>query len=116
VDERFTELLQLADDGDRIALEIVSLAARRVARGILGVASILDLDTVVFGGPFWERSAATFLDVVPTAVSSDPALMLTHPIAFRGSRLGGDVAAIGAACLVLDRAFTPRPADILIVG
>lgn len=114
VDNDFTKLLTLADEGVDGAVEIVAQAARRVARGILGVASLLDLDTVLFGGPFWERSSRIFLDVVPEAIAADPALMLTHPIDFRASALGGDVAAIGAACLVLDRAFTPRAEDMLI--
>jgi hypothetical protein len=32
------------------------------------------------------------------------------------SSIGEDVAAVGAACLVLDHAFSPRPSAMLIRG
>lgn len=114
VDALFTELLAAADSGSADAAAIMTEAGRRIARGILGIASILDLDSVVFGGPFWDRAATVLMEVIPAAFASDPALMLTHEVAFRTSLLKGDVAAVGAACLVLDRAFSPRPADMLI--
>lgn len=40
--------------------------------------------------------------------------MLTHRDQLRSSRLGEDITAIGAACVVLDRAMTPATASLLI--
>ncbi|WP_374947357.1 ROK family protein [Agreia sp.] len=114
VDNGFTRLLGLTDEGNDRAAVIVGRAARRIARGVLAIVSILDVDRVVFGGPFWDRASRAFLDIVPGAVSDDPALMMTHPIRFEESKLGADVAAIGAGCLVLDRVLSPKPTDLLI--
>lgn len=116
IDGDLSRLAELALAGEPVALEIIERAARRVARGLLGVASLLDVTTVVFGGPVWERVSSIFLRVVPQAFADDPASMLTHTVEFRGSIHGGDVAAMGAACLVLDGAFSAKPTDLMIDG
>ncbi|WP_230673424.1 ROK family transcriptional regulator [Rathayibacter sp. Leaf248] len=114
VDAGFSRLLEQADAGDADAASIVGVAAQRIARGVLGITGLLDLDHVIFGGPFWERAAGAILPVVATALAEDPASMLTHRVQLRSSRLGEDIAAIGAACVVLDRAMTPATASLLI--
>ena len=76
--------------------------------------NILDLDRVVFGGPFWERLSEPFLRQIPDYICGDAALVSQHAINFSGSSVGDDVAAIGAACLVLDNTFSPRPTALLI--
>jgi hypothetical protein len=52
--------------------------------------------------------------VLPEAVRSSAALIAKHTIALEQSAIGTDVAAVGAACLVLDHAFSPRPSALLI--
>jgi hypothetical protein len=68
----------------------------------------------VFGGPFWQPISRVVLDVLPGAVRESPALIPKHPVRILESRIGDDVAAVGAACLVLDYAFSPRPSALLI--
>jgi hypothetical protein len=41
-------------------------------------------------------------------------MVMPHEIAFSESAIGEDVAAIGAACLVLDHALSPRATGLLI--
>jgi predicted NBD/HSP70 family sugar kinase len=112
----FTRLTDLARSGDRDAAAILQPVARRFARALVTLLNILDVNRVTFGGPFWERLPATFLDSVAALTREDPALIGVHPVDFAGSALGDDVAAIGAACLVLDNTFSPRPATLLIDG
>ena len=100
--------------GDPIAGDLLDVTARRIGRAVLAVVDLLDLDAVVFGGPVWERLGGELLHRIVAAVRSDPAAQTVHDVEFTGSRLGGDVAAIGAGCLVLDGAFTARPASLLI--
>jgi predicted NBD/HSP70 family sugar kinase len=114
VDECFTRMAKLADTGDTHASLILDEMARRVAAAIVTIVNLLDVDSVVFGGPFWERVSGFLLQRLPELINSSSALATTHPIVVTGSTIGDDVAAVGAACLVLESALSPRPSSLLI--
>ena len=78
------------------------------------IVNLLDIDEVIFGGPFWARISSVVLDALPDAVLDDPALLSTHPVRFVQSTIPVDVAAVGAATLVLDNTFSPRPSALLL--
>lgn len=115
VDESFARLATLVDAGDVGARRILTEAARRSAEALVAVLNLLDLDTVIFGGPFWSRIAPVFLSEVPVFIESMTALNV-HPIVVTSSAIAEDVAAVGAACLVLDNMLAPRPSALLISG
>jgi len=114
VDEYFTTLAALAEAGDPDACGILEEMARRVAGAVVTIVNLLDLERVVFGGPFWERVSGFLLPRLPELINSSSALVTTHPIVVNGSMIGDDVAAVGAACLVLESALSPRPSSLLI--
>lgn len=116
VDAAFTRLAALAATGDAGARAILTAAARSLARAIVVLVNLLDIDEVVFGGPFWARVSPVILDVLPAAVRDDPALVTPHPIRFSQSAIPVDVAAVGAATLVLDNTFSPRPSALLLAA
>lgn len=109
--QRFVEAVLC---GDTAACAIADTLARRFARAIGTISAVLDLDSVVFGGPYWEPIGEYLLDRVAAFMAADPASMTVHPVAFSTSSLGADVAAIGAGCVVLDRAHSARADDLLI--
>ena len=51
---------------------------------------------------------------IPDRVHGSPLWVLPHEIQFERSQFGEDVVAVGAASLVLDHAFSPRPEGLLI--
>ncbi len=110
----FEAICDLADAGDPRATGLVEDWARHTARAVTDLVDALDLDHVVFGGPLWPRLAAIFLRVVPDVVRGRAVGAAIHPIAVGGTRLGPDGAAVGAASLVLDHAFSPRSATLLL--
>nr|WP_296067437.1 ROK family transcriptional regulator [uncultured Actinoplanes sp.] len=114
VHEAFTRLAALAANGDRRATAILTDAARALARSIVVLVNLLDIDTVIFGGPYWQPVAAAVMAVLPQAVREDPALIPPHPVHFAESAVPVDVAAVGAATLVLDNTFSPRPSAFLL--
>ena len=114
VDLAFAELCALADGGDDRAAVILDQAGRYTASAILSVTNMLDVDTVVLGGAMWERVAARFLPIIQPILSKESIARQLHEIRIVGTALGGDVAAIGAACLVLDNKFSPRPSTLLL--
>ena len=112
VDSAFRRLAALASSGDPRATAILTDAAR----AIVVIVNLLDIDQVIFGGPFWLPIAPTVLAALPAAVRDDPALVLPHPIRFAESAVPVDVAAVGAATLVLDNTFSPRPSALLLAA
>jgi predicted NBD/HSP70 family sugar kinase len=110
----FVALAAAADDGDPVAGELLDGVAEAIATSLIETINLLDVNHVIFGGPFFAPVADYLLARVPGLVRADPTLVSPHPITFEASGIGEDVAAIGAACLVLDHALSPRPAGLLI--
>jgi len=113
-DRGFAALVALAEEGEEGALAVIRRAARRLARSIVVIINLLDLDEVILGGPFWGAIEPFMLQELAADVAASTALIPKHPITVVSSAIGADVAAIGAACLVLDHAFSPRPSAMLI--
>lgn len=110
-------LLQLcaaADQGDDLAVEILNRAAVRTARAVSVLANALDVDRVVFGGPFWEPLASRYLEVVPSSLLDFRAARSIHPVEVVSTGIGDDVAAVGAACLMLERTLGPRAERLML--
>ncbi|MEU4232616.1 ROK family transcriptional regulator [Nonomuraea sp. NPDC026600] len=116
VDAAFSRLAALAAAGRPEARAILIDVARSLARAIVVIVNLLDIDEVIFGGPFWARISPVILDALPDAVRDDPALVPPHPIRFAQSAIPVDVAAVGAATLVLDNTFSPRPSALLLTA
>jgi predicted NBD/HSP70 family sugar kinase len=116
IQEGFAELCAKADAGDPKASEILDRSAVLVARAVSVVTNALDVDRVVFGGPFWSGLAARYLERVPELVKDNSATREIHAIDVVGTGVGEDVGAVGAACLVLEHTLAPRPQRLLLEG
>jgi predicted NBD/HSP70 family sugar kinase len=114
VQEGFARLCDLADAGDEKALAIIDKSAVLVARAVSVVTNTLDVERVVFGGPFWSRIADRYLEKIPALVDASSAARLIHTIEVVGTGVGEDVGAIGAACLVLEHTLAPRAQRLLL--
>ena len=114
IDHAFSALAELALAGDGDARRVFASAARGLARGLLVIANILDVERIVAGGPYWDRFASVGLEDLRRAIATDPVIMTPHPVRIESTRLGSDVAAVGAACLVLDAVHSPKPSGLLI--
>ena len=100
--------------GDPAAQALAAEIGTVMGRAVVVIVNLLDLDRVVFGGPFWSRISAAALPAATAAISGSPILVPKHPVTVVESRRGTDVAAVGAACLVLDAALSPRASTMLI--
>ena len=63
VQESFAKLCEAADAGNSKAGEIIDQSAVLVARAVAVVTNTLDVERVVFGGPFWTLLSQRYLDV-----------------------------------------------------
>lgn len=114
VDARFTRLCQLADEGDPAAAALIDRSAVRVARGVSIMTNMLDLDRVVFGGPFWQRLSRAYLERIPALLDELTIIRKIHTVEVVGTGVGEDVGAVGAACLVLEQAHSPSAQRLLL--
>ncbi|MCR2812668.1 ROK family transcriptional regulator [Microbacterium sp. zg.Y1090] len=113
IDLALTELVARAAT-DAAADALLRRAADHVARALSVVCNLLDVDRVVLGGPAWRRLAPWYATGIPAALDELRVARGLHDVRVSGTALGDDVGAIGAACLVLDEALTPRPTSLLL--
>jgi len=114
VQQSFAQLCDLADAGDTGAVAIIDKSAVLVARAVSVVTNTLDVERVVFGGPFWSRIADRYLEKIPALVDASSAARQIHTIEVVGTGVGEDVGAVGAACLVLEHTLAPRAQRLLL--
>jgi len=96
----------------RIERENTELAPAALAERLRS--HLLALPDAVLGGRVWARLSPFLRPAVSDALVRTGGVTTVRPLTLRESRLGTDVAAVGAACLVLDGAFTARPSHLLI--
>lgn len=114
VDDAFTELVALGNRGDAGAGIILDRAAGLIGSALVTIVNLLDVTEVVFGGPFWELVSERFIPIIAAVIDHSPDRKTRHAVGLSGSAIGEDVAAVGAACLVLDTALSPRASALLI--
>jgi predicted NBD/HSP70 family sugar kinase len=116
IQDSFAKLCAAASLGDQRAADIIDNSAVLVARAVSTITNTLDVDRVVFGGPFWTCLADRYLDRIPDLVRENSATKKIHEIEVVGTGVGEDVGAIGAACLVLEHTLAPRSQRLLLEG
>ncbi|MFJ6324813.1 MULTISPECIES: ROK family protein [unclassified Rhizobium] len=110
----FGRLLTRAERGEPGALAILHRAGRNLAGAVLTLINILDIPEIVLAGPHWERLKPLILPTMVSVVQTSPLRSTRHTIKFSLSRVGFEVGAVGAACLVLDTVLSPRLSSLLI--
>lgn len=114
VNAAWDELAAAIADGDDTAVTLAAEAGTVMGNAVVLIVNLLDIDRVVFGGPFWSRIESAALPAARTAIVGSPLLVPKHAVQVVESDRGADVAAVGAACLVLDAALSPRASTLLI--
>lgn len=114
VDRAWDELAAAIEAGDPTAIGLARDAGAVMGNAVVLIVNLLDMDRVVFGGPFWSRVSSAALPAAREAIVGSPLLVPKHPVVVDESDRGADVAAVGAACLVLDAALSPRASALLI--
>ncbi|MFJ6678728.1 ROK family transcriptional regulator [Microbacterium sp. NPDC091382] len=114
LDAALARLVRRADEGDDDAQALVAQCGEHMARALAVVSNLLDVDRIVMGGPLWNRLEHALAETVPPRLEELRAARGVHPVTVSGTALGSDVGAIGAACLILDEALTPRPTSLLV--
>ena len=114
VDDAYTELVRRATNGQAPAVKVIARAASLISAALVSVVNLLDIDEIVFGGPAWARAAPLMRSEIVARINDSPERGARHLVTVGDATVGEDVAAVGAACLILDRLLSPRPSTLLI--
>ncbi|WP_261388333.1 ROK family transcriptional regulator [Arthrobacter alpinus] len=109
-----SDLAGAAASGDSVASGILSRSAYRMAGAASVLTNLLDVERVVFGGPFWPALAPTYLAQVPELLTQLSVTTNVHSVDVVGTQLNSGEEAFGAACLVMEKAFSPNAAQLLL--
>lgn len=107
-------LAQLAADGDEQATGILTRSAARMSGAVSALTNLLDVDQVVFGGPFWPALSETYLAEVPGRLERYSVTNDVHSVSVVGTRVSTGEEAFGAACLVMEKTFGPSAGQLLL--
>lgn len=94
--------------GDPVAVETVEAAGRRLGHAGITLLNLLDVPRVVLGGWGISHIGAFYSRALATAVTQRAIAHAVRTVEVGVSLIGEDGGAIGAASLVLHRAYSPR--------
>lgn len=114
--DQVAALVEAAQTGDQKAVAVLDRAVDRFAVAVSAQTNLLDVDHVVFGGPFWKHFESIFLEKLPARLNARSATAKVHSVAVLSTGVGSDVGAVGAACLVLEDTFGPHAASLVIAS
>jgi predicted NBD/HSP70 family sugar kinase len=94
-----------AAEGDELALECLSEAARFLGLGVANIINTFNPDKIVLGGPIGLMDSP-LVDLVRAQSATWAMSHAFNAVTIERGRLGDYVGALGAACRVLDRKYT----------
>lgn len=109
--DSFEKVAVAAASGHDVALALIDDAASYLARGIVTLSNILDLDEVHLSGPGFAVAGERYAAVAQRHLDDGTFMRRIHPVRVRVSAIGADAAAIGAATLILQHELTPHTAS-----
>lgn len=112
--EDMARLSAAAKNGDMTASDILSRSAQRMAVALAVLTNLLDVERVVFGGPFWEHVAETYLQEIPALLHKYSVTTSVHSLDVVGTRTGLSGNAFGAACLIMEKALSPNATQLIL--
>ncbi|GAA0651837.1 ROK family transcriptional regulator [Kutzneria viridogrisea] len=106
-------LCRAAAKGADYEVRLLTEAARRIGAVLGDVVNLLDVDTVVLGGPALRHVGELVRDEAERVLRERVFARAVLSPTVRPSAIGEDAGAIGAASLVLEGAYSPRLATLL---
>jgi predicted NBD/HSP70 family sugar kinase len=104
----FAKIARLAVAGDARCLALIEESATYLAKALLSITNLLDLDQIILAGPGFSEAGEIYARVASTEINRLSFVRAMHPTRVELSKLGPSAAALGAASLVLHSQLTPH--------
>lgn len=95
-------IIDAAENGDALAVNILKMAARCLAAAIVNITCLVCPEAIILDGKLL-RNSHTFLEELRGQVQRESALLSGNPIPIRLSSLGKHLCAIGVASMILNQ-------------
>lgn len=114
VDLQFESLAKMAAKGNASARDVINEFLKRTSTIISTISNLLDVDQVIIGGPFFPRISDLAVANLPEMIQAHKIVPALQQVRVQASELKEGGTAIGAACLVFDKTFSPRPMNLTL--
>jgi predicted NBD/HSP70 family sugar kinase len=104
----FGKITEAAQAGDQDCRELVEQSAFYLAKALVSITNLLDLDRIILAGPAFSSAAEIYLRTAAAELDRYSFIRAVHPTMITLSSAGQDSAALGAAALVLHSRLTPH--------
>jgi predicted NBD/HSP70 family sugar kinase len=104
----YVKIASAAVAGDERAGRLIRQSAEYLARTLVSITNLLDLDQIILAGPGFGVVGQIFAEAAAEQLRAHTWARTVHEVRVSLSRMGSDVAALGAASLVLHSQLTPR--------
>jgi predicted NBD/HSP70 family sugar kinase len=103
----YSKVAALARAGEPVVKRAVEDAAEFLATAVVSLVNIVDLDRIILAGPGLSVGAEVYFEAVQKRVQSTY-MSSIHAVEVELREASADIAALGAAALVLHRRLTPQ--------
>lgn len=103
----YAKVAALAQAGEPVVRNAIDEAAGFLATALVSLVNTIDLDRIILAGPGLSVGADVYFEAVRTRVQATY-MSSIHPIEVQLREASADIAALGAAALVLHRHLTPQ--------
>lgn len=114
--DAFRELGDRAVAGQEQARAAIRALTLRVMKGARDFAHMLEIDQIILGGPLWSILPESELVAAQEYVDEQEHEGRIWAVQVADSPWGDEVAAVGAASVVLEQTFAARPTALLLDG
>jgi predicted NBD/HSP70 family sugar kinase len=104
----FALIGRAAAQGDEASVALIEESASYLAKAVLSLANVLDLDRVYLAGPGFADAGAIYFRIVQDHLDRLTFMRPVHPVHVELSEIGLESAALGAAAVALQRTLTPH--------
>ena len=104
----FAKIARLAAARDPRCVQLIEESATYLAKALLSITNLLDLDQIILAGPGFSEAGALYVRTATAEINRLSFVRAMHPTRVELSKLGPSAAALGAASLVLHSQLTPH--------
>jgi predicted NBD/HSP70 family sugar kinase len=104
----FARIARAAVAGDERAYALIRQSADYLAASLVSINNVLDLDQIILAGPGFGVVGQIYADAAAEHMMRDAWARSVHTVRVRLSSMGNDVAALGAASLVMHSELNPK--------
>jgi len=107
----FAAIGKAASKSDPQAVALIQESATYLAKALISLVNLFDLDMLYLAGPGFAHAGAIYLDTARDELNRLAFMRSVHPVDVQMSAVGRDAATLGAASVVLHSHLTPHHAS-----